>query len=93
MELWNQYKTCGAKIISDVNERFMVFSDIIENCPDDIKIQTYLLTHYKAYKTVNDCITLNYLTNNHKILKELQNERISPQKELSKFQTDLLAFY
>lgn len=93
LEIWNQFKDCGAKIIPNINERYMVFMDVIENCPEDVKVQTYLLTHYKAYNTLNNTTRISSLTNNHKILRKLENEKISPQKDLPKYSSDLFAFY
>lgn len=92
-EIWNQFKDCGAKIIPNVNERYMVFMDVIENCPENVKIQTYLLTHYKAYNTLNNTTRISSLTNNHKILRKLENEKISPQKDLPKYSADIFEFY
>lgn len=93
LELWNQFKECGAKIIPNINERYMVFMDVIEDCPKDVKVQTYLLTHYKAYNTLTNTTRISSLTNNHKILRKLENEKISPTKELPKYSADLFAFY
>ena len=93
LEIWNQFKDCGTKLIPDINERYMVFIDVIENCPEDVKVQTYLLTHYKAYNIANNTTRISSLTNNHKILRKLENEKISPQKDLPKYSNDLFAFY
>ena len=93
LEIWNQFKDCGAKIIPNINERYMVFMDVIENCPEDVKIQTYLLTHYKAYNTLNNTTRISSLTNNHKILRKLENEKISPKKDLPKYSADIFEFY
>lgn len=93
LTLWNQYQTCGVKIIPDINERFMVFMDIIEKWDEEKPLQNHLLNYYKAYQTSNNVKKQQPLTSDHRMLRKLQNEKISPTNNLPKMANDLNKFF
>lgn len=76
--VWEKVKVIGFRLIPDINERYMIFWDVVNTFDYKVNnnfIHFYLshMTYYKASK--HDTF---YVTTNRSVIHALRNENISP---------------
>ena len=76
--VWEQVKYVGYKKVSDMNERYMIFCDVVENFDYDKNNNfiCYYSTQLGYY--IADKLNTFYVSRNRSIINNLKNEYISP---------------
>lgn len=76
--VWHRVFKCGYKIFEDINERYAVFCDCVDNfdCSVNNNFIKYYMEHLKYVASYNN--RTFYVSTNRSIIRKLRNENISP---------------
>ena len=76
--VWEQVKYIGYNKVSDINERYMIFCDVVENF--DYEKNNNFICYYSTqlgYYAADELTTF-YVSRNRSIINSLKSEYISP---------------
>jgi hypothetical protein len=76
--VWEQVKYIGYLKVADINTRYMIFCDIVEEF-DYVKNNNFICfyTTRLGYYTADECSTY-YVSRNRNVINNLKSENISP---------------